>query len=116
MLAEHADLDLVPFSQRIKSLLPLLRAQNAFVVATPSTAVDFVRKVESIEEADRVVREMENRSDQVEAALKKQIRVSSSSRHHLGGTTGSVGVSSSSSSSSHRQGGGGGDEDVEMQQ
>lgn len=131
-ISEHPDLNhtlhldpattptssLVPFSQRINSLLPLLRAQSALVVATPSsTAVDFARRVESTEEADRVVREMENRSDQVEAALKKQNR--SSSRQYLGdggGTTGSVGVSSSSSSSSSHHEGRGGDEDVEMQQ
>lgn len=122
MISEHPDLtldptpttpSLVPFSQRIKSLLPLLRAQSALVLVgatTPSSnpnPVDFVRKVESIEEASRVVREMENRSDQVEAALKKQNQ-SASARHQLGdgaGATDSVGVSSSYD-----------DDDVEMQQ
>lgn len=128
MVTEHPELSLDPtttpsvsFVQRIKSILPLLRAQA--LVATPSsssnpTTVDFVRKVESTDEANRVVREMEERSDQVEVALKKQKQSSSSSsslRQHLdgdGGTTGPVGISSSS----HHAGGGAGDEDVEMEQ
>ncbi|GAA5985704.1 hypothetical protein JCM10908_007080 [Rhodotorula pacifica] len=61
-------------SERMKPLLPLLRAQalaasSSTTSVTHDTSVDFVRRVESAEEAGRVVQEMEQRSDEVTARL-----------------------------------------------
>lgn len=77
MSEEHADLGLEDddddesssFSSRIKALLPLLRAQALVGGANPTTRVDFVRKVESPDEASRIVREMETRAGEAVAHL-----------------------------------------------
>lgn len=71
-------------ANRIKPLLPLLRAQ-----ATATSPNDFgaPRRVESAEEAEKLVREMENRAEEVRERL---IRARAGGAQGAGGERGSV--------------------------
>ncbi|GAA5868505.1 hypothetical protein JCM3774_005401 [Rhodotorula dairenensis] len=119
---ERADLDLVDgngtlssrsLSSRIKSLLPLLRAQA--LVGTPSlTAVEFGRrKVGSLDEASQVVREMETRAEETFAQLQSRAARVVIDRRNNGGEE-ELEAAAANISQGGGGGGGQGGEDAEM--